>query len=462
MKSVATIARLVRHVDQARIWLRLALAVFLLDPFAGDALAQTGTTRRVSVDSAGAEGNGTSFQGFSISADGRFVAFLSYATNLVAGDTNGVADIFVRDRATGTTERVSVDSAGAAGNGSSFEGSISVDGRFVAFDSAATNLVAGDTNGVADIFVRDRATGTTERVSVDSAGAEGNGASSVAAISADGRFVAFLSYATNLVAGDTNGVADIFVRDRATGTTERVSVDSLGTQADGESNTFSTSISADGRFVAFSSDAANLVVGDTNGVGDIFVRDRSAGTTERISVDSAGAQGNGSSNRPSISADGRFVAFNSDADNLVVGDSNGLMGRLDIFVHDRATGTTQRVSIDSAGAEGNGSSNRPSISADGRFVAYRSSSDNLVAGDTNGTFDIFVHDRAAGTTERISVDSLGTQGNGVSNATAISVDGRFVALYSEATNLVAGDATESEIFSSATGSTRTKTESSIP
>jgi Tol biopolymer transport system component len=184
-----------------------------------------------------------------VSADGRYVAFHSEATNLVAGDTNGSEDVFVRDRVTGTTERVSIATGGAEGNGHSSAESISADGRFVAFESQASNLVSGDTNGQADIFVRDRQTGTTERVSRATSGAQGNSLSGGPAISADGRFVAFLSFSTNLVPGDTNGHYDIFVRDRLNGTTERVSVATGGTQADGDS--YSPAISADGRYVAF-------------------------------------------------------------------------------------------------------------------------------------------------------------------------------------------------------------------
>ena len=200
----------------------------------------------------------------------------------------------------------------------------------------------------------------TTRVSVDSSGAQSDGSSSASSISADGRFVAFDSDATNLVDGDTNGFADIFVHDRQTDKTTRVSVRSDGTEGNGSS--YNPSTSADGRFVAFDSNATNLVTGDTNGWYDIFVRDRQMATTARVSVDSAAAQGNGNSGGASISGDGRYVAFQSDATNLVTGDTNG---RVDIFVHDRQTGTTDRVSVDSAGTEGNGSSKYPSISATG-------------------------------------------------------------------------------------------------
>ncbi len=345
-----------------------------------------GPTARESLDSAGRQANGASFKA-AISADGRFVAFESDATNLVLGDTNGVADIFVRDVLTGRTTRASVDSAGKQANGASFNAAISADGRFVAFESDATNLVPGDTIGKRDIFVRDLTTARTTRVSVDSAGRQTNGASFKAAISADGRFVAFESDATNLVLGDTNGAADIFVRDLLTGRTTRVSVDSLGRQANGAS--FNAAISADGRFVAFESDATNLVLGDTIGKRDIFVRDLTTSSTTRVSVDSAGGQANGASFNAAISADGRFVAFESNATNLVQGDTNGVA---DIFVRDLVTGRTTRVSVDSLGRQANGASFNAAISADGRFVAFESDATNLVLGDTTGKRDVFFHD----------------------------------------------------------------------
>ncbi len=346
---------------------------------------QTGMTERVSLNSSSAQADNTSYDPL-ISADGRYVAFTSLATNLVPGDTNVRLDVFVRDRLTGTTTRVSVDSSGAQGNDESGAGSISEDVRFVAFYSRASNLVPGDTNLAADVFVHDRLTRTTTRVSVDSMGAEGNHHSFIASISADGRFVAFDSLASNLVPGDTNVSMDVFVHDRQAGTTERVSVDSTG--APGKDDSRRPSISADGRIVAFESVAINLVSGDTNSVSDVFVHDRLTGTTERVSVGSAGAQGNDESEFASISADGRFVAFVSYATNLVTGDTNQ---DPDVFVHDRHTGSTRRVSVKSDGGQGNRASYNPSISADGRIVAFGSISTNLVPGDTNFWSDAFVH-----------------------------------------------------------------------
>jgi cold shock CspA family protein len=390
-------------------------------------------TTRVSVDSSGVEGDLNSFFA-SISADGRVVAFYSYASNLVAGDTNGSSDVFVHDRSTGVTERVSVDSSGAEGNDYSYLPAISADGQTVAYASSSSNLVAGDTNNHFDIFVHDRSTGITERVSVRSNGKQGNGDSYDPAISADGQIVAFRSWATNLVTGDTNGTWDIFVHDRSTGVTERVSVDSSAAEANDEADL--PAISADGQIVAFSSDATNLVSGDTNRATDVFVHDRSTGITERVSVDSSGAEGNDYSYRPAISTDGIIVAFSSGASNLVAGDTNGTG---DIFVHDRSTGLTERVSVDSTGAEGNNDSSYPAISA-GQIVAFTSWASNLVAGDTNGSSDIFVHNRSTGLTERVSVDSAGAEGNSDSQQdSAISADGQVVAFMSAASNLVAGD-----------------------
>ena len=246
-----------------------------------------------------------------------------------------------------------------------------------------------------------------DRVSLSTGGVQGDFSSAMPTISADGRYVAFGSGAGNLVPGDTNGWDDVFVRDRQTGATERVSVSSTGTQANGIS--LVSVISADGRYVAFFSDADNLVTGDTNGTADVFVHDLQTGLTERVSVSSAGAQGNGESYGPAISADGRYVAFFSLSIDLVTGDTNDVA---DIFVHDRVSGVTERVTVDSSEAQANDFSWDCAISADGRHVAFQSSAGNLVAGDTNGSDDIFVRDLDDGTTQRVSVDGAGAQANG--------------------------------------------------
>ncbi|OGO25624.1 MAG: hypothetical protein A2W33_04560 [Chloroflexi bacterium RBG_16_52_11] len=401
-----------------------------------------GTTERVSVASDESQGTNSS-ESPSISADRRYVAFRSDATNLVDGDTNGFKDIFVRDRVSGTTERVSVASDEGQGNDGSIGGAISADGRYVAFWSAASNLVVGDTNNFLDVFVRDRLLGTTERVSVASDGSQGNFDSIFPAISADGRYVAFRSHASTLVGGDTNNSDDVFVRDRQAGTTERVSVASDESQ--GNNGSYRLSISADGRYVAFDSDASNLVgLLDTNNWGDIFVRDREAGTTERVSVTSDEGQQNFGAIFPAISANGRYVVFVSYATNLVGGDTNGVG---DIFVRNRVAGTTERVSVANDGTQGNGESGNPliececepSISADGRYVAFGSEATNLVSEDGNGAPDIFIRDRLLRTTGRLSVGSDGSQANNGSGQPSISADGRYVAFRSIASNLVGDD-----------------------
>jgi len=248
-----------------------------------------GETTRVSTTSAGAQATGGSSSGAVLSADGRYVAFTSSASNLVAGDTNVESDAFIRDTLTGVTTRVSTSSAGVEGNSPSYASAISADGRYVLFSSDATNLVAGDTNWCRDAFIKDTLTGVTTRVSTSSAGVQGGGDSFVSAISADGRYVAFSSDATNLVAGDTNGTSDAFIKDTLTGVTTRVSTSSAGGEGNSSSNV--SAISADGRYVAFSSDATNLVAGDTNGTYDAFIKDTLTGVTTRVSTSSAGGGG---------------------------------------------------------------------------------------------------------------------------------------------------------------------------
>jgi archaellum component FlaF (FlaF/FlaG flagellin family) len=423
--------------------IRTVIVVLLLLIFAGafagiaSAPAVAGSTVRVSTDSSGGQANADS-DSASISADGRYLAFISAATNLVPGDTNGVKDIFVKDMVTGTTRCISTDSLGTDSGANMNWQSISADGRYVAFNSFDTNLVPGDTNGVTDIFVKDMVTGTIRCVSTDSSGTQGDQHSGgLVSFSSDGRYVAFNSAATNLVPGDANSATDSFVKDTLTGTTRRVSTNSSGIQ--GDQSSYSSSISADGRYVALHSYATNLVPGDTNGAGDVFVKDTVTGTTRRVSTGSSGTQGDSDSNSPWISADGRYVAFVSYATNLVPGDTNGNM---DIFVKDLVTGTTRRVSTDSSGTQGDSGSVDGSISADGRYVAFYSSATNLVPGDTNGAPDVFVKDTVTGTTRRISTDSSGAQGDSDSAIPvlqSISADGRYVTFYSSATNLVPGD-----------------------
>jgi Tol biopolymer transport system component len=442
-------------------------------------IAWSQVTERVSVDSAGGEANNAS-NNPSTSANGRYVAFESDAANLLMGtDTNGWSDIFVRDRQAGTTTRVSIHSDGITqGNNRSNSPSISADGMHVAFESWASNLVASGGDMFPDIYVHDRLAGTTSRVSVDSAGNEQPFESLAPSISADGRYVAFDS-AAELVP-QTNAINDIYVHDRdydengiydeaAAGiNTVRVSVRSDGTEGDAASS--APSISANGRYVAFESKATNLVPLGSDGSMHIFVHDRDADddgiyddedgsydpgevSTVQVSVDAVGTEGDAGSSAPSISADGRYVAFESSATNLVPGGSDG---SVHIFVHDRDAdedgiyddedGTyhpgevsTVQVSVRSDGTEGDADSRAPSISADGRYVAFQSDASNLVASDSGSYSDVFVHDLQTRTTTRVSVDSAGTEGNDISWDPSISANGKYVAFESDAYNLVTGD-----------------------
>jgi Tol biopolymer transport system component len=408
----------------------------------------TALTERVSVASSGAEGNLAS-GGPSVSADGRHVAFYSDATNLVAGDVNNAADVFVRDRLTGATTRVSVASDGAAGDDWSLMPSISADGRYVAFHSAATNLVGSDGNFSWDVFVHDRQTAQTTRVSVTSAGAEAIGVSAFPSISADGRYVAFHSEAP-LVDGDAPDTWDVFVHDRATGETTRVSVSPDGVPGDDWS--LLPSISADGRYVAFESYASNLLLleppgdclvapapgQDCNWVLDVYVHDRDTGTTVRASVSANPSvpEPEMESRSATISADGRSVVFESWDSNLVSDDLNWI---LDVFVRDLAAGETWRASVTSTGEEVVDLSYMARPSADGSRVAFVSCSASLVPPDTNDVCDVFVHDRATGLTTRASVSTGGVEGNAESYEPFFSADGSTVAFSSLANQLVAND-----------------------
>src|SRR5688572_5220620 len=396
-----------------------------------------GVTEWVSVSSDGTGANHQSDMP-AISGDGRFVAFVSLADNLVPEDTNGFADTFVHDRLTNITERVSVSNRGRQGNnhsgliGVAAYPAISGDGRFVAFVSQADNLVSKDNNGNADVFVRDRLLGTTERVTVNSAGEEADIGGEGPAISADGRFVAFQSQAQNLVPGGNPFlfVDQVYVHDRETGTTEIVSVNAAGEP--GNSLNVQPDISADGRFVVFSSFADNLVPGSQSSSLQIYLRDRETGTIERITEDAAGEPGDGSSVDPTVSLDGRFVAFQTNSGNLI-GDGDH---ESHILVKDRVTGAFERVSATSTGEPADLLSEHPDITADGRFVTFFSLATNLVPGDTNNRRDIFVRDRQTGTVVRVSVSTAGEQGNSESEWPTISDDGLVTAFQSSADNLV--------------------------
>lgn len=400
------------------------------------------TTTRLSLSNGNRQADSDSYAP-ALSADGRYIAFASDAANLVSGDSNNATDIFLRDRVAQTVKLIT-----KGGNGDSLRPAISADGRYVAYESYASNLVASDTNNASDIFRYDRATGTTTRVSVASGGAQADGDSISAAISDDGSRVAFASTASNLVSGDTNGAFDVFVRDVAEDSTTRASVGSANVQGDGDS--VMPALSGDGRYAVFASAAANLVDGDTNASYDIFLRDTQAATTARVSVRNGASalQANRDSWQPQVSADGSLVVFASDASNLVAVDRNQVA---DIFIRNLAKNSTYRLSLTNQGKETDGPSYRPRITGSGRYAAFESYG-ALDAADTNQAPDIYLLDRTAQKLARVSLATDGTQGDGQSLAPAVSGGGRYVVFESDSTNLVKGDTNQAwDIFVRDTG-----------
>lgn len=362
-----------------------------------------------------------------ISPDGRFVAYYSSASNIVPGDTNGANDCFLYDRMLDTVVRVSVNSAGEEADGSSFRPTVSDDGARVAFVSTATNLVVGDTNNQTDVFVHDLMAGTTARVSIASNGAEVLGSSSNPRISGNGRYVVFDSNAQGLVAGDTNSSFDVFVRDLDESVTTRASVSSFGLQ--GDSGSRNPSVSTDGRWVTFESDAITLVLNDTNGERDVFVRDRAMGQTILASRSTSGVQGNGLSFLPKIAGDGSRVVFLSESSSFDAVEA--VPDDLDVFVHTLSTGATERVTVDQDGNESSSWSNLPNISETGRYITFQSYATDLVdLADTNGQPDTFRRDMEAGVTTMVSLPTNGTVGFGGSYSDT-TADGRFVVFDSD-------------------------------
>jgi len=409
----------------------LVVLLFSLLSTAELALAQR--VSRVSVSSGGVQGNRLSFMS-AISGDGRFVTFMSDASNLVPDDTNGCRDVFVHDLQTRETLRVSASASGAQGDSDAYYPSISTDGRYVSYDDSSMNFIPGDGNGHAtDVVLCDLQTRTLSLMGVNSAGEQADSGSANSSVSGDGRYVTFVSAATNLPSSGTT--RNVYVHDRDTGITTCVTLDRYGRPANKTCS--NASISADGSCVVFDSIATNLVVGDYNGYPDVFVRDTQTGQVSRANVSTSGDVAvRAWSGTPSISVDGQYVAFRSGASNLVLDDTNG---DDDIFVHDRYSGETSRVNVDSAGTQANSNCGSPSISADGRYVAFSTTATNLVGDDTNGRGDCFVHDRATGETFLVSLDSEGNQGNGDSNRPVISADAHYVTFTSAASNLVPDD-----------------------
>ncbi len=397
-------------------------------------LADAQLTERVNLATGGAQAQNSAFVDAlcTLSADGRCAAFQSYAANLVSGDTNAKVDIFVRDRLTAQTERVSVGPGGIQSNGDCWNPALSADGRFVAFEAASSTLVPGVGGVLRQIYLRDRLNAATELVSVSNGGIPAQANVYDASLSADGRWVAFRG--NGLDPADLGQYFRIYLRDRQTAQTILVSRELPGATYDGHSS--SPALSADGRCLCFVSDASTLVAGDSNGKSDVFVFDRLLGTTELVSDAGAGVPGNGHAISASISQDGRFVAFSSAASNLVAGDTNS---RVDVFVRDRQSGQTSRVSLASGGGQSDADSLQPTLSAEGRWVAFVSQAHDLVPPDPTLICDVYLHDCWLGGTTRISVSSEGVLGDGPSLSAAISADGRYVAYRSDAANLVAGD-----------------------
>ena len=368
-----------------------------------------------------------------VSADGRFVAFVKDGDGVVEGDANGALDLFVRDRATGATEGIGVNERGDLVG--AYGGTVSDNGRFVAF-VASDGILAEDANGLPDAFLRDRQSGETILLTRGADGSSSNGLTGVPQISADGRFVAYESEASNLVEGDTNGSADVFLYDVEEATTTLVSAARTGGSASGWST--APSISADGRFVAFASTAWNVHPTVNTFGGQVFVHDRVTNAVEIVSVDDWGTQGSyGPSFGPAISADGDVVAFSSLSSTLDPSDRND---QADIFVRDRTAGTTRRVSLPrgaaQTGEEGNGRSDEPQISSEGWIVSFRSDASNLVPGDANDVSDAFAVNRATGAIVRLSSAADGSAANGWTQRPLLAGDASMAVFASDATDLV--------------------------
>ncbi len=401
------------------------------------------TTVRINTTTTGTQAAGGNSFAAAISADGNWVAFTSLANNLDPADTNTVTDTYLKNLNSGQLSLVSKGATGV-GNAASNLPAISADARYVAFVSAATNLVANDTNGFADVFLYDVSNATLELVSINSAGVQANGNSGAGAcgsncfsISADGRYVAFESTATNLSPIDPDSINDIYVRDRQLGTTVLVSQTTAGQLGSGGLGSNKPAISANGRYIAFESSRI-LEVDDTNNTGDIYLRDLVAGTTARINTSISGASTSaGFSARPSISDDGRIVAFRSLSNELVPSDNSAPTQR-DVFVKNLTTGAIRRAEIP-GGGDPNGDSNELSLSGDGQFLIFHSLASNFGAGDTNGVEDIFRMNIATGAVERLSLSSENLEATGSSQFPKVNRDGNTSVYESSASNLVTGD-----------------------
>jgi hypothetical protein len=394
---------------------------------------QTPTNSLCSQSSAGVQSDNTSYYSL-VSADGRYVVFQSDATNLAPGDFNSRQDIFRHDLVNGVTELVSQEPGGNSGNGIAVQPDVSGDGRFVVWSTNASNLVAGDTNGTWDVFLRDMVTGTTTLISRDHLGNLASARSDGPRITPDARYVVFESDA-DLVLTDTNGQKDVYRLDRSTGQLALVSVTATGLQGNGWS--YHGAISSSGQRIVFTSGATTFVAGDTNNQVDMFLKDMQSGALTRVNVSTTGAQANNESTWPSISGDGSYIVYSSAASNLVPGDSSG---NWDLFGYEVATGVTTRLNVQPNGLQANSYVRSPTaLSENGNFVVFASLSTNLVVGDTNGKQDIFMRDRAASVTTRVSLDLGGGEVDGDCFVPHMTADGNVLTYTSDATDIVASD-----------------------
>ena len=376
--------------------------------------AANGTTKQINLNTSGGQPNGNVLNPV-ISPDGNYIVYSSDANNLVTNDTNGKSDIFVFNNYNNQTSRISVNSANGQSNGNSYNPSINSNGRYIAFDSVADNLVPLDTNRCSDIFIRDMWTGTITRIGFNSTVLQLNGNSYNPSISGDGRYIAYEFY--NAVLGGSYGNSSIYLYDRIFGNTTIVSSGSDSTNP---------CISTIGNYVAYDSYVNKVVYPDKNNIRDIIRYSIVDGAKITVSVDSYGKDADGSSYNPSINSDGTIIAFQSNANNLCPGDT---AGNSDVFVHNTKTGITSRVSVSSSNQQANGASVNPSINADGLYVIFYSFASNLVNGDTNGVSDIFMHDMITGNTKRISVDSMVNQiseGTGMPNISSNGIYAVFL------------------------------------
>jgi Tol biopolymer transport system component len=427
-----------RRMTLLKLMMSLFVTLLILPLATAGVQAALGDVVLVSADAAGVQGGAGSFAP-QMSSDGRYVAFYSTATNLVTPNTTGVQD-FRKDLRTGEVRLVSADAAGVQGNGVSSNPVISSDGRYVAFYSTATNLVTPATSGN-QVFRKDMLTGEVKLVSADTAGVQGNGASSYPAISDDGRYVAFLSSATNLLIPATTG-QQIFRKDLVTGEIKLASANPGGVYGNGNAM-WNPDISSNGRYVVFTSESTNLVTPATSG-RELFSKDMLTGEVKLASSNAAGLESDNNNGYPSYSSDGRYVSFASVATNLVTPATTGQQ----VFRKDLLGGEVVLVSANAAGTQGTGmggSATYPSTSADGRYVAFDSSFTNLVTPATSGT-QIFRKDLVTGEVVLGSTNAAGTQGNGNSQYSSLTPDGRYVAFYSFSTNLVTPATANAQIF----------------